>query len=184
MNNKHDLPNVFQLWYGFDDNVHEIYNSFINHNKKIFERIPGYRLITTSEINDFLSKHNYDLSKFKKFNLRFQSDIIRFLILYHYGGLYLDLDIKVKNNFIDLLKILVSQYGNCDAMPENWRIYFLWFQKGSKNLKTIIDFYMNLKFLDYDYNIFQLGGLSNLVDVKLIPLSTLDLYLKHFVMSG
>ena len=69
-------------------------------------------------------------------------------------------------------------------MPENWRIYFLWFQKGSKNLKTIIDFYMNLKFLDYDYNIFQLGGLSKLVDVKLIPLSTLDLYLRHFVMSG
>ncbi len=184
MNNKFELSDVFQLWYGFDDSVPKIYNVFIEHNKEVFDKIPRYRLITTSEINDFLNRHNYDLSKFKQFNFKFRSDIIRFLILYHYGGLYLDLDIKVNDNFIELLNILVNQYGNCDAMPENWRIYFLWFQKGSKNLEKIIDFYMNLEFLDYDYNIFQLGGLSKMVDVKLIPLSTLDKYLKHFVMSG
>ncbi len=184
MNNRYKSPKVFQLWYGFDDNIPEIYTSFINHNRNVFGKIPGYKLITTSEINDFLNKHDYDLSKFKKFNFRFQSDIVRFLILYHHGGLYLDLDIKVNDNFIDLLEILVNQYSDYDAMPEDWRIYFLWFQKGSKNLKRIIDFYMNLKFLDYDYNIFQLGGLSKMVDIKLIPLSALDLYLKHFVMSG
>jgi len=184
MDSKQELPNVFQLWYSFDDKVPEIYNSFIDHNKGIFNKIPSYRLITTSEINDFLKKHDYDLSKFKKFNFKFQSDIIRFLILYHYGGLYLDLDIKVNDNFLDLLNELTEKFNDCDAMPENWRIYFLWFQKGSENLKTIIDFYMSLEFLDYDYNIFSLGGLSKLVDIKLIPLSKLDMYLKHFVMSG
>lgn len=176
-------PNIFQLWYGYDDTIPKKYETFIKHNDKILSSIDSYRLLRTSDINKFLDKFGYDLSRFSNFHFRFQSDIIRFLLLYHYGGLYLDLDVKLNDNFFELLDILQTEFKDKDAMPSNKRIYFLWFQKGSKNLERIIDYYMSLEYLDYDYNIFSFGKID-LDGIRLIPTNRLDIYLKHFVLSG
>ncbi|AEA33889.1 glycosyltransferase [Hippea maritima] len=176
-------PNVFQIWYSDGDEIPKKYEVFIEHNKRIFEKIPSYRLYRTSQINKFLKEFNYDLSKFKGFHYRFQSDVIRFLLLYHFGGLYLDLDIKVNDNFLKLLDMLNTEYKNVDAIPQNRRIYFLWFRRHSKNLKKIIDYYMDLSYLDYDYNVFFFAELD-FNDLVYLPLDELDCYFKHFVMSG
>ncbi|WP_022670116.1 glycosyltransferase [Hippea alviniae] len=176
-------PNIFQLWYGYDDTIPKKYEIFIKHNSKIFAQIESYKLLKTSQINRFLDEFGYDLSKFKGFHFRFQSDIIRFLLLYHYGGLYLDLDIKLSDNFFELLNILQTEFEGKDAMPSNKRIYFLWFQKGSENLRKMINYYMSLEYLDYDYNVFSFSKI-NLENIELISTDRLNLYLKHFVLSG
>ncbi|WP_025209947.1 glycosyltransferase [Hippea sp. KM1] len=177
------FPHVFQIWYSDGDEIPKKYDVFIEHNRRIFEKIPTYRLYRTSQIKAFLKGFGYDLSRFRGFHYRFQSDIVRFLLLYHFGGLYLDLDIKVNDNFFELLELLNTRYKHVDAMPQNKRIYFLWFRKDSKNLKRIINYYMGLDYLDYDYNVFSFANLS-FEDLVYLPLEELDRYFRHFVMSG
>ncbi len=184
MDVKGSYPNVFQIWYGADDNVPHHYGVFINHNAPIFSKIPTYRFLKTSWIKAFLKKNGYSLAKFSCAHYRFQSDIIRFLVLYHFGGLYLDLDVKLNGRFGEFLALLVDEYSNRDLMLENLRIYFLWFKRGSKNLEKIIEHYMNMEFIDYDYNVFSLGGLLEQLDVELLPVNVLNKYVKHFVISG
>ncbi len=176
-------PNIFQIWYGYTDEIPGKYGVFLEHNRTILSQIPAYRLITTSQIKEFLSKYGYNLEKFKNEQFRFQSDLIRFLILYHYGGLYLDLDIKLNDSFFELLEILRTEHKNRDLMPSNRRIYFLWFQKKSKNLKKIIDHYFSLSHIGYDYNIFSLHNID-ISNLEFIETSELNRYLKHFAVSG
>ena len=179
-----NYPNIFQIWYGKDDNVPPQYTVFIRHNSSIFSKIPTYRFLKTSWIKTFLKNNGYDISKFSSAHYRFQSDIVRFLVLYHFGGLYLDLDVKLNDRFDEFLAFLTNKYSGIDLMLEDLRIYFLWFRKGSQNLEKIIEHYMNMDFIDYDYNIFSLGGLLEKLDIEFLPLKVLERYVKHFVISG
>jgi len=179
-----EYPNVFQIWYGVDDSIPPQYEVFIKHNEPILRKIPSYRFIKTSWIKEFLKQNGYNLSRFSDAQYRFQSDIVRFLVLYHFGGLYLDLDVKLNSRFDEFLSLLVDEYSSKDLMTEDLRIYFLWFRKGSPNLKKIIEHYMKMDFIDYDYNIFSLGGLFRKLDVELLPVDVLKRYVKHFVLSG
>ncbi len=184
MGAKGGYPNIFQIWYGADDRVPPHYEVFIKHNSPILSKIPTYRFLKTSWINTFLNEKGYSLAKFSGAHYRFQSDIIRFLMLYHFGGLYLDLDVKLSSRFDEFLTFLSNEYSDRDLMTEDLRIYFLWFKKGSPNLKKIIEHYMKMDFIDYDYNVFSLGGLINKLDIYFLSVNFLNKYVKHFVISG
>jgi len=93
---------IIQTWK--DNNIPEKYNDDIASVKKYN---PDYQYIffTDDDIEKFL-KENYPpyYETYKKLPIKIQKiDFFRYIAVYHYGGFYLDLDIKVSKNFDDML---------------------------------------------------------------------------------
>ena len=106
-------PIVHQL-FGFLGDT-EMPEMFKKNQKKIIElckeRDYDYMLWTPSNVEDIL-KHYPQYRDFYN-NLRFnimRVDILRFLILHLYGGIYLDLDIEICNNF-KLFELVKSNFA-------------------------------------------------------------------------
>lgn len=65
-----------------------------------------YLFFTDDDIHNFLNK-NYEeyLKTYEKLPLKIQKiDFFRYIAVYHYGGIYLDLDMKCKKNMNSMLK--------------------------------------------------------------------------------
>lgn len=68
------------------------------------EFLPDYE-IKEWNINNFdINKNSYIREAYKEKKYAFVSDYIRLYVLYTYGGIYLDTDVKVLKSFNDLLK--------------------------------------------------------------------------------
>jgi hypothetical protein len=84
----------------------DIYRIWLNDKIEppAFKKVDGYynRLITIISRSSFITKNTYlnHLIHLKKWV--HASDYLRFLILYEYGGIYLDIDVDVIQKFDDL----------------------------------------------------------------------------------
>ena len=65
---------------------------------------PGWEIIEWNEDNIDLNINQYCLEAYKAQKYAFASDAIRFDILYKYGGIYFDTDVKVIKSFKPLLE--------------------------------------------------------------------------------
>lgn len=89
---------------------HPIWNSCYSSFKKEFKRSDGFKhIMWTDEAIDNFIKKNYSneyiiFSKCPKVAQIIQIDIARFFILYHYGGIYADMDYYCYDNFYSDLK--------------------------------------------------------------------------------
>jgi mannosyltransferase OCH1-like enzyme len=117
---------IIQTWK--DDFIPERYHDLL---KKINEFNPEYNYLffSDNDIDDFLSsKYPKYYETYLKLPVKIQKfDFFRYVVLYHYGGIYLDLDMLVLDNFDDILHkecvIPIEQYVNKD-------------QKRYKNIKN------------------------------------------------
>lgn len=65
---------------------------------------PGYEFKLWTEDNFNFSDCAFAVQAYEKKKYAFVSDYARAKVLYEYGGLYLDTDVKVVKNFTDLLE--------------------------------------------------------------------------------
>ena len=90
---------------------------------------------------DELRKHNKFLDKCLKYKLwAFASDYLRLYVLYNYGGIYLDTDIQIFQNFDKFLN-----YENFMGYEEREYICtgVIGAEKNSKLIKRLMDYYDN-----------------------------------------
>jgi mannosyltransferase OCH1-like enzyme len=103
-NDLFDIPKIIiQTWK--DDNIPEKYISDIESVKK-FNPDYEYLFFTDESIEIFLKEHypEYYLVYLKLPVIIQRIDFFRYIVIYHYGGIYLDLDITCFESFDDILK--------------------------------------------------------------------------------
>jgi inositol phosphorylceramide mannosyltransferase catalytic subunit len=95
-------PNIIQTWK--DNDIPKKYKNFVNNIKKLNPN-SKYIFFTDIEIDNFVK------NKFPEYYFTYQNfpykiqkiDFFRYLAVYYYGGVYLDLDIKLSMTVSDLI---------------------------------------------------------------------------------
>jgi mannosyltransferase OCH1-like enzyme len=141
--NENDKLNIFQTWKDVGvppmcapliENMREL-NKNCNHFLLTDENIVLFIKTTFPEYYDFFTKFKYKIQ---------QIDFFRYLLIYHYGGVYLDLDMEMKTPFDDLDKtkcIFPMEYKTSNGFTlGNYAFYS---PKNHPFLKHIIDTILN-----------------------------------------
>lgn len=106
---------IHQIWFQGYDNLGKEMKDLIKHN---LELNPGWKYMFWDEnkINDFIKNNedSYVYEAYMKINPIFKAmkaDLARYIIIYHFGGIYIDIKAKIFNkldNFIDNTKFNIS----------------------------------------------------------------------------
>uniref|UniRef100_A0A6C0EU63 Glycosyltransferase n=1 Tax=viral metagenome TaxID=1070528 RepID=A0A6C0EU63_9ZZZZ len=93
---------IIQTWK--DNNIPAKYNAMIDSIKKMNTDYK-YMFFTDDDIETFLKGHYPEYYKtYLKLPIKIQKiDFFRYIVIYHYGGFYMDLDMNGIQNFDDLL---------------------------------------------------------------------------------
>lgn len=95
--------NIIQTWK--DHNIPNKYSPFVKSVEK-FKSNWNYMFFTDADIELFMNNYASEYkSVFDNFPHKIQKiDFFRYLVIYHFGGLYLDLDILLQTPLDNLLK--------------------------------------------------------------------------------
>jgi mannosyltransferase OCH1-like enzyme len=135
--------NIIQTWKTTE--IPYYYNNFI---QTIIELNPNckYLFFTDESIVIFVKENfpeYYEIFNNFKYKIQ-QIDFFRYLVIYHYGGLYLDLDMNITKSFEDLDKSVCSfpiEIKNTNGiLIGNYAFYA---PKGDLFIKHIIDSIVN-----------------------------------------
>jgi len=151
--------NIFQSW--FTNNLDPVIKSKIESFKS---QNPDYKyhLYTDDDIDEFVNT-NYpgEISDcFNKINIIVSKvDFWRYLVLYKYGGVYLDMDSSIEKPLDDLIKpddeAIITAEGNPNLCVQ-WALIF---NKKHPILKKTIDFIVeNIKNNTYPNDIHKMTG--------------------------
>lgn len=123
------------VYFNFNNTKHVLSNDYNIVKKYIDEHIPDnviYKFWTLNDAMELINEHYPYLSSFFKSNHTYQiikCDIFRYILMYHFGGIYTDLDFicikslgelldKIKNN--DLLTTYQSEVSSNIILSEEW----------------------------------------------------------------
>ena len=179
---------IFQIWWNTTDEIEDKYQQLIDKNTTILEGYPHY-IFTKKDIELFL-KQNTELKEiFNEFSKNvnsfyFQSDLLRFMILYKYGGIYLDLDVELYNNFYEFYNELNTKYKNFELIPDDKHIFFLKFNKSSKILERLIKKYLLLKKGLMDSQLISFKWMFEYPNFMFLPTNKIYKYMKHYSFKG
>ena len=99
--------NLHQIWYQGKDNIKEPYLTCYKKSMKIIKNTKWKHFFWNKKKIDKLIKTHYkqywDLYNYFE-PLVQKLDVARYIILYHYGGCYMDMDIEIIKDFSKLLK--------------------------------------------------------------------------------
>jgi len=170
---------IFQIDYK-SNNKYDIY---FNYNST-FE-LNDYIIFNDEKINSFLLQFNY-YDIFNSFKVDQSSsfaenailcDALRLMILYEFGGVYIDADVYFKKEIINIENHFQEKFNDRTIILSNRSFYFLRAKKKSKYIKKILDYYIQSKVLKLD--IFMLRNIEILKyhkELMIIP----EKYLKPF----
>lgn len=142
---------IHQTWK--DNNIPKKWKDYHQTWKRHFPENEYKHILWTDENNRNFIKNNYNwfLETYDNYPRNIQrADAIRYFILYHYGGIYADLDCEVRENFYDDLdqnNINIAEspfHDNClmnNLMASNkdnqtWKIVFKQLEKNKNILMT------------------------------------------------
>jgi mannosyltransferase OCH1-like enzyme len=150
--------NIFQSWYTTELHplIRDKINKFLNMNKDY-----KYYFYTDSDMDNFV-KLNYPGEIFDCYNrlniIVAKVDFWRYLVLYKYGGIYLDMDSSIEKPLDDLIKSDDEAIITCEGNP----YYVQWaliFNKEHPILKRTIDLIVdNIKNNKYPNDIHKMTG--------------------------
>ena len=141
---------IHQTWK--TSNIPNKWKEYHNTWKKHFPEPEYQHILWTDEVNKDFIKENYNwfYNTFSGYPKGIQrADAIRYFILFHYGGIYADLDCEVRENFYqdleqDNINLAGNPYENgkstmnnlmcSDKNNDKWKKVFQELEK-SKNLK-------------------------------------------------
>jgi mannosyltransferase OCH1-like enzyme len=153
--------NIFQSWYTI--NLHPLIKNKIDNMKKMN---PSYnhRIYTDDEIDDFVNE-NFpgEISDcYNKLNIIVAKvDFWRYLILYKYGGVYLDMDSSINGSLDKLIKENDEAIITAENNPNMFVQWALIFNKEHPILKKTIELIVeNIKFNKYPNDIHRMTGPS------------------------
>lgn len=116
--------------------------------------LPDYEIKEWNEDNFDVNMIPYTSEAYKEKKYAFVSDFARFWILYHYGGLYFDTDVKVIKPMNDIIEN--GAFMGFERDPKKKRRGLvnpglgLGFEKEHIFLKQMLDYYERLHFIDND----------------------------------
>ena len=153
--------NIFQSWYTI--NLHPLIKNKIDNMKKMN---PSYnhRIYTDDEIDAFVNE-NFpgEISDcYNKLNIIVAKvDFWRYLILYKYGGVYLDMDSSINGSLDKLIKENDEAIITAENNPNMFVQWALIFNKEHPILKKTIELIVeNIKFNKYPNDIHRMTGPS------------------------
>ena len=113
---------------------------------------PDYEIKLWNETNFDVNILPYTCEAYKAKKYAFVSDVARFWILYHEGGLYFDTDVEIISSFDDIIAkgAFMGVESRCKAgeLPYVNPGLGLGAEKGNPVLKAIFDYYKTLHFLN------------------------------------
>ena len=151
--------NVFQTWK--THNLPSKIEKILAKNRKIN---PGFNfyLYTDEQLHDFI-KSNFDqeiFNGFKKLNHPVaKADFWRYLILYKYGGVYLDIDSKFNKPILSFINENDEAVVSAETNPGNYVQWALFYKKNHPILIRTIELILeNLNMGLYKNDIERLTG--------------------------
>ncbi len=157
--------NIFQSWH--TKQLHPVIQQKITDRFKELNSDYTYYLYDDNDMDNFVNQHfNGEISEcYNKLNIIVAKvDFWRYLVLYKYGGVYLDMDSSINKPLNELIKpedqaIITAEGG----FPPH-RLYVQWslvFSKGHPILKKTIELICsNIKNNRYPNNIHKMTGPS------------------------
>jgi len=151
--------NIFQSWHTTD--LHPDIQKQIN---KIKELNPEYthKIYTDDEIDTFVNQYfpGEIAECYNRINIIVSKvDFWRYLILYKYGGVYLDMDSSIDKSLDDLIKPTDKAIITAEGNPHMFVQWALIFSKEHPILKRTIDMVVdNIKNNRYPNNIHKMTG--------------------------
>lgn len=109
------IPKIIHyVWLSGDPFPDKIQNCINSWHRKL----PDYTIQVWNADNFDLKSVLWVRQAYKNKNYEMATDYIRFYVLYHYGGIYLDADVEVTQSFNDLLKNKYFFGFEYTGMPE------------------------------------------------------------------
>lgn len=142
---------VWVMWLQGVENAPDIVKVCIDSQRRYFPKEKfSYNIITEDNIKDFVNIPEVILSKYNSglITRTHMSDIIRFLLLYEYGGIWIDatcyLTNSLQNEIFDMPfysnhKITTTQNNNRLISKGRWTSYFIYTKKHSAIAKYMVD---------------------------------------------
>jgi mannosyltransferase OCH1-like enzyme len=112
------IPRIIHQTYK-SHQVPSIWNSTVNSVMKINKKHFQYRRWSHIEMAEFVKKHEYEFYKntYIKYPYEMQRiDSFRYVLMYHIGGIYVDMDNRCNRPFIDLINTLENIDPNVDDL--------------------------------------------------------------------
>jgi len=121
--------------------------------------LPEYEIIILdyTNIDEYLGKNYFDKYLYKNFNLAKQADMIRAVLLYTYGGLWLDIDtIITSEKFKELIPdepeiITIEKHLALIKAKKNARFLKNWIKIGKKKIAQHKKYKNNTAFYNFSY---------------------------------
>lgn len=140
---------VHYCWFGKKEKpriVQECINSWRKYLKE-------YEIIEWNEDNFKIEDFDFAKKAYSDKKWAFVSDYCRVIVLYNYGGIYLDTDMELLKGLDDLL------VNNSFAGIEDYLIAFgIWgCKKNDSFIKEVLNYYNTLDYEDYKENLIELS---------------------------
>lgn len=138
------IPKIIHYcWFNIDDKEYpELVKKCIESWKKY---LPDYKIIEWNQNNFDINISLFAKEAYEKKKYAFVADYIRLYVLYNYGGIYLDTDVKVLKSFNDLLnnKAFVCFEGD-DAVASST----IGAEKNNYLIKCLLKYYDSRHFIN------------------------------------
>lgn len=110
------------------------------------EKLPGYEIILWNTDNFDMNKNKWVQQAYNAKKYAFAADFARFYLLYTYGGIYLDSDIRILQN----LEPLLQNKAFCSALPfthDGLEAEIIGAEAGHPIFKEMMDYYEKRPFI-------------------------------------
>ena len=124
------------------------------------KHLKDYKIIEWNESNFDISSHPFVKKAYEAIKWAYVSDYIRMYAIYNYGGIYLDTDVLVLENFDKFLnnKVFVG------FERENYPFTAVFgAEKKNKFIKKLLDYYDNLDAYNFDFENNNTISVSNIL---------------------
>ena len=153
--------NIFQSW--FTNKLHPLVQEKIDTFKKLNPEYK-YHLYNDDDMDKFVNEHYKGeiADCYNKLNIIVAKvDFWRYLVLYKYGGVYLDMDSNIRRPLNELIKDEDEAIITAEGNPNLYVQWALIFSKEHPILKKTIEFVVdNIKNNSYPNDIHQMTGPS------------------------
>jgi len=151
--------NIFQSWHTRD--LHPLVQEKINNYKKLNPDYT-YNLYTDDDMDKFVNEHfkGEIADCYNRLNIIVAKvDFWRYLVLYKYGGVYLDMDSSIDRPLHELLEDTDEAIITAEGNPNVYVQWALVFSKGHPILKKTIELVVeNIKNNSFPNNILEMTG--------------------------
>ena len=151
--------NIFQSWYTKE--LHPLIQEKIDGIKKLNPEY-SYHLYNDNDMDIFVNEHYNGLISecYNKLNIIVAKvDFWRYLVLYKYGGIYLDMDSTIEKPLNELIRSTDEAIITAEGNPNLYVQWALIFSKGHPILKKTIDLVVsNIQNNSYPNDIHKMTG--------------------------